>query len=53
VLIRPFHSGLSRVMRISAYMEKHDMSFDAEPMIEKYGIEPVRLRDWVVKNAIV
>lgn len=52
ILIWPFHSGISRVMRAAIHSETSDMTFDSEPMTEKYSIEPLGLEEWIMKNAI-
>lgn len=48
-LLRPVHPGLSRVMGWSALNDTRpvDGRFDPSAMVAEFGIEPVRLEDWV------
>jgi NADH dehydrogenase len=46
-ILKPFHGGISRVMAVSEYFDRSDMSFDMRPTLEKYPIYPLRLRDFI------
>ncbi|MBK7895596.1 MAG: SDR family oxidoreductase [Anaerolineaceae bacterium] len=44
---RPFHPGLSQVMRTSIWQDTTDQTFDPRPTLRKYPISLTRLEDWV------
>ncbi len=46
-ILKPFHAGISRVMAVSEYFDRSDMSFDMRPVLDKYPIHPLRLRDFI------
>ena len=46
-LLRPFHSGLSSIMRASVYFDVHGEFFDMTPTLERYPAELTTLEEWV------
>ncbi|MEZ4594767.1 MAG: NmrA family NAD(P)-binding protein [Chloroflexota bacterium] len=49
-VIRPFHPGLSQVMRTSIWFDTTDQTFDPRPTLRKYPISLTRLENWVEKQ---
>ncbi len=46
-VIRPFHPGLSQVMRSSIWFDTTDQTFDPRPTSRKYPISLTKLESWV------
>ena len=46
-VVRPFHPGLSQVMRSSIWFDTTDQTFDPRPTLQKYPVPLTRLADWV------
>lgn len=49
-LVRPFHPGLSQVMRTSIWFDTTDQTFDPGQTLQKYPIPLIKLEDWVEKQ---
>ncbi|MAU01037.1 MAG: 3-beta hydroxysteroid dehydrogenase [Anaerolineaceae bacterium] len=50
-VIRPFHPGLSQVMRTSIWQDSTDQTFDPRLTLRKYTVPPLtKLTDWVEKQ---
>jgi uncharacterized protein YbjT (DUF2867 family) len=49
LLLRPLHPGAGRIMRMSLLLDSGtvDWSFDPVELKHRYGLEPVRLADWI------
>lgn len=46
VVIRPFHPGLSQVMRTSIWFDTTDQTFDPRPTLRKYPVSLTKLEEW-------
>lgn len=46
-LLRPFHPGLSQVMRFSIWTDTDDMTFDPSETLKQYPMELTKLEAWV------
>lgn len=49
-LVRPVHPGLSQVIQAGILTETTGERFDAPPLQERFGVEPTRLKDWVLQR---
>jgi nucleoside-diphosphate-sugar epimerase len=46
-VIKPFHSGLSRVMVISDNFDRTDQTFDVSPLLKVFPMEMTRVEDFI------
>ena len=49
-IVRPFHPGLSQVMKTSIWFDTTDQTFDPRPTLHKYPIPLTKLESWVEKQ---
>jgi uncharacterized protein YbjT (DUF2867 family) len=49
-VIKPFHSGLSRVMAISDNFDRTDQTFDVSPLLKEFPMEMTRIGDFIRKT---
>jgi uncharacterized protein YbjT (DUF2867 family) len=49
-VLRPFHPGLSQIMRSSIYADTLDNTFDPAPMLTAYPVKLTRLADWAARR---
>lgn len=45
-LLRPFHAGLSQIMKASIMFDTTDQTFDMSTMLQQYPLTLTRLEDW-------
>ncbi len=50
-LLRPFHPGLSQVMKFSLWADTSDQTFDPGETLKQYPMELTRLEDWARERA--
>lgn len=46
-LIKPFHPGIAQIMKFSAWEDKTDQTMEANSSVAQFGLEPVRLREFI------
>ena len=46
-IIQPFHPGIARVMRWSAYNDTSDSTMDPSQSIQQFGLEPTRMEEFI------
>lgn len=49
-MIRPFHPGISQVLKFGVLSEKADQTFDVEPMLRNIPIRLTPLEEWIAKK---
>ncbi|KAA3659095.1 MAG: hypothetical protein DWQ04_23265 [Chloroflexi bacterium] len=47
VLLRPFHPGLSQIMKSSILFDTTDQTFDMSKTLQTYSVTLTKLEDWV------
>jgi len=47
VLFKPFHPGISRIMKLSVYSEKTNETLDKKLSIEQFGLEPTHVEAYI------
>lgn len=50
ILLKPIHPGLARVLRFSALSEGKDASMDARDTIQKFGLRPTTLGEFIYET---
>jgi NADH dehydrogenase len=50
VLFSPFHPGLARVMKLSAYTENSDQKMDTRESIGKFGLQPTSINEFILAS---
>ncbi len=46
-IMKPFHSGISRIMKVSLYTDQKNMSFDVNPLLAQIPLKITRLKDFI------
>lgn len=46
-LVKPFHPGLSRVMKLSEVFDRTDQTFDVRPLLKEFPMEMTRIDDFI------
>ena len=46
-LIRPFHPGIGRILQLSAYNDKADVTMNSSDSIEQFGLSPTMVGDFI------
>lgn len=49
-VLKPFHPGISRIMKLSAAFDNTDQTFDPRPTLEKYPLQLTSVADFIKKN---
>lgn len=49
-IINPFHPGIARVMKFSAYTDKADMTMNVNDSINQFGLRPTTMEDFIKKQ---
>ena len=47
IVLKPFHPGLSRIMKVGLLADKHDASLDDSSSIQRFGITPTKADDFI------
>ena len=50
VVFGPFHPGLARIMKLSIHSEKSDETVDVRESIEKFGLQPTTINDFILSS---
>ena len=50
VLFQPIHPGISRIMQLSIHTENSDETMDLKESIEKFGLQPTTINDFIVSS---
>jgi NADH dehydrogenase len=52
VLLKPFHPGIARIMKLSVHGEKADETMNTKDSIEQFGLQPTTIEEFI-ESAIV
>jgi uncharacterized protein YbjT (DUF2867 family) len=50
VLFQPVHPGIARIMKLSIHTEKSDETMETKESIEKFGLQPTTINDFILSS---
>ena len=49
-IINPFHPGIGRIMKFSAYTDKADMTMNVNDSVQQFGLRPTTMEEFIKKQ---